>query len=135
MKMNSYSDMVEEATYENAMAYLMEAEGMKWPDPEPVMVWDKNGPRVKQPQNIGRKIKGIIRDTLGKGADPYKRWNNIGVDDGRGQVERALGVMQEGELCDINHADAVRYSGRDADATIRVYPILWEMLCAYDGSE
>lgn len=132
MRMKDYGDMVRDATYENAMAYLMRAEQQKWKDPQPVMVWDKGQPRVKQPQNIGRKIRSIIRDVLGKGADPWKRWYSIKVDEGRGQVEAALGAMVEGDLSDIDVGDAVWYSGRDADATLRLYPILWEMLCAYD---
>ena len=38
--------------------------------------------------------------------------------------------MLKGELCDIPLEDAVYYAARDADATLRVYPILWERITA-----
>ena len=43
-------------------------------------------------------------------------------------VEAKFGPMKPGELCDIDQDDAVAYSARDADATIRIYPILWERI-------
>lgn len=39
MHMNSYSEMVAEATERMAMEYLMEVVSRQWPDPEPVLEW------------------------------------------------------------------------------------------------
>jgi DNA polymerase-1 len=131
MQMNDYSDMVGGVSEEFAIEYLIQASEHAWPDPEQVLVWDKGQPRVKQPQNIGRKIKRILSDYSSKDSvDPRKRWTNIGYYEGRSMVEEVLGPMPEGWLSDIPLIDAVHYSARDADATIRVYPILWQMLLA-----
>lgn len=118
MEMSSYQEMVGEATRVKAQEYLEAVGMMEWDDPEPVLEWKKGEPKVRQPQGIGRKVKSA----LGKGDDLYGRWKRM---DGTGQVEAVLGPLREGELCDIQWDEAVRYSARDADATIRVYPVLW----------
>ena len=126
MRMSSYSDMVGAATWVNAMEYLTRASELKWGRPEPVLEWMKGEPKVRQPQSLNRKIKRILKEVSTKGANPADRWN--AVKEGKEPVESLFGPLREGELCDIPLDKAVYYSARDADATIRVYPLLWDRI-------
>jgi len=134
MDMHEYTDMVRPATLDKALGYLSTICGRAWPKPEPVEVWAKGTRRMKQPQNIEKKAWRIILDTLTKGADPWARWHKIEVEEGRGMVEAVLGPMRIGDLSDIDRDSAIRYSARDADATLRLYHILWPRIVA-DGLE
>jgi len=123
MKMDAYGDMVGEATRAKAIQYLEMVAGIEWPDPKPVLEWAKGEPKVRQPQNIRRKVKRVLADVEeGEPVDPYHRWLKM---DGRGEVEAELWPLVEAELDEIDQEAATHYSARDADATIRVYPILW----------
>lgn len=122
MEMKSYSEMVGEATREKAMDYLGVASTLVYPEPEPVLEWKKGEPCVRQPQNIMQKINRILKAVEEKEADPSAAWK--AVKEGKEVVEELLGPLEEGELCDIRREDAIFYSARDADATIRVYPLL-----------
>ncbi len=126
MKMNSYAEMVSPATKVKALEYLELASLREWPDSKPVLEWPKGEPHVRQPQNIGRRIRRILADNhAGKDIDPFKRWNQI---DDRSEVESMFGRLTEADLSDIPRQDAIQYSARDADATIRIYPLLWERI-------
>jgi uracil-DNA glycosylase family 4 len=130
MKMSEYSDMVADATHRNAMKYLaMVLEG-EWDDPKEVLVWENGTPRVKKPQSIKKKVERIFMDILDKGesVSPRDRWLRM---ENREHVEKILGPMLEGDLSDIHMEDAIRYSARDADATIRVYEHLWKKIVEY----
>lgn len=138
MEMGTYAEQVAPATREKAIAYLEEVrgEGMRghWAIPEPILTWDKGQPHIKQPQPIEKKAARILND-LEKGADPWERWHNIDLDEGRGMVEEVLGPMIPGYLADIPLDQAVHYAAQDADATLRVWPLLEEMLVEAGLSE
>lgn len=129
MKMNAYEDMVAMPTYLFALEYINFVAGMTWPDPELVMEWKDGAPHVRKPQNIAKKAARILK-ALGNADSegPAAKWK--AVDEGKEIVEAMIGPLQEGELCDIPWPDARQYSARDADATIRIYPILWERIVA-----
>ena len=126
MKMGSYSEMVYEATRQRALEYLETAATLEYPDPEPVLEWKKGEPHVRTPQNMLRKIKAALKKVKDKGEDPFAKWKAI--KEGKEVVEALLGPLTEAELCDIKRSDAIFYSARDADATIRVFPGLWERI-------
>jgi len=123
MEMKTYGEMVEYATYRMAIDYLVEVEKRKWPTPTAVLEWSKGEPKVRQPQNISRKIKKLF-----KSDNPHSGW--YAISEGREVVEEVLGPMLKGELCDIDRPKAIRYSARDADATLRVFPLLFERIKA-----
>ena len=122
MIMTDYKDMVEAKTEELALDYLLQIVSQPWPKPAPVLEWAKGEPKVRQPQNIQRKALRILK----AGKDFALKWKTIS--EGKEIVEERLGPLRAGELCDIPHEDAVFYAARDADATIRIYPILWERI-------
>lgn len=137
MTMASYTDLVSPATISNALAYYIHAASHTWGKPEPVLVpapppafW-----RLKQPQSMDRKLARILSD-LDTGKllleDLYARWHRIAPEEGRAQVEAALGPMLPGDLSDIPMSVATRYSARDADATLRIFPYLWDRLASMD---
>jgi len=150
MEMKSYSEMVQPYGKEKAMDYLERAakgsreqtqesdyfEYSPWPDP-PILedfTWNKKtntlGTKQKTPQHISKKIARILADVRGGKVnkdgpvDPYARWNQIDSRE-RQCVEEVLGFMPDGNLSDTPKGDAVFYSCRDADATLRVHNVLW----------
>jgi uracil-DNA glycosylase family 4 len=130
IRMEEYGDVVGNAGEGKALTYLCEVLVTEWPNPEPLLTWDKGQPHIKKPQNIAKKVQRMLNDKV-KGEcgerDPvslYTRWNNIKPDEGRGVVEEVLGVMPEGYLGDIPLEKAVQYAGLDADVTRQLYPIL-----------
>ena len=127
VEMSTYDEMVGPATWGKAMVYLNRVMEREWPDPEPVLEWPKGEPHVRQPQNIKRKVGQLLSAIDGGDTrkHPYTNWK--GMDD-TDQVESVLGMLEKADLSDIKIDDAVRYSARDADATIRVYPLLWERI-------
>jgi uracil-DNA glycosylase family 4 len=130
VKMSSYTDTIAPARKAKALAYLDRVVSQDWPKPEPVLEYRKGMPHVKQPQAIGRKAAGIIRDVkAGKVVkdglvSPRKRWLQIGEEEGRGIVERELGAMPDGFLADIPFEEALAYACSDADMTLRIMPHL-----------
>jgi len=124
MEMSSYSEMVAPATQRMALEYLDVVMALDWPKPDPIIKWAKGVPKMVQPQDINRKVRQMLNKNPD---DPYTKWTSM---DGKEGVEAALGPMQVGELCDIEEDLAINYSARDADATIRIWPILWERLLA-----
>jgi len=106
-----------------------------WPSPPELedVTWNKKTNRletkVTQPQHISKKIKRIIADVVnGKETkdgptDPWNRWHHIDVRE-RMVVEGTLGPMPDASLMDAPFADALSYSCRDPDATLRVHQAL-----------
>jgi len=125
MQMGSYSETVAPATHLHAMKYLAQLVEKAWAfeKPDEEFHYVKGVPKVKQPQSIGTKAYGALRDNHFKGANAYDRWNKI-EPEYRELPEAIMGKMQAGELCDIDFDTALWYACRDADATLRIYPYL-----------
>ena len=128
MEMKAYKEMVGPATRVKAIKYLMAVAWHEggWAKPDPVLEWRKGEPHVRQPQNIVVKVRKVL-NALGDGKDvnPYDRWRKM---EGTEVVEDVLGRLDEADLSDIPLEDAVWYAARDADATLRIYPGLWERI-------
>lgn len=126
MSMASYQDCVRGPQRKLSLQYLTKATKHKWPDPPIVDVvkWDNKVGKVvvknKKPKHISTKIKNrlakIIDDVT---YDILDKWNDIPQEE-RDCVEKVLGVMPESSLADIPFEEAVAYSTRDADSTLRV---------------
>ena len=137
MDMSSYDEYVKPKREEIALKYLDEAEGSAWPSPVPVITeeWDNKLGRmhikVRNPHHINRKLWRLVddwrKDPTNTGVSVYQRWHSMGEEERR-EVEKVLGPMPEAGLRDVDRDQAVFYSSRDADATIRIAPILRGML-------
>jgi uracil-DNA glycosylase family 4 len=128
--MKEYDDVVGVASTDNALVYLLGVLEKEWPDPEPVIKWEKDKVKIKQPSNIQKRVEKILSDYDKRGdkVNLYKRWKNIKLDEGRGEVEEDLGPMPPGYLSDIPFEDAFEYAARDADVTFQIKPILWKKI-------
>lgn len=129
MKMKDYDEMVAIVSTDLAEKYLLDVLSMNWPDPDKIMQIRPDGKiHYKQPQNIRKVVERIFKD-LQKGKigrqDLWRRWHDLDPDEtSRGLVEETLGEMPEGNLSMIPLSEAMWYSCRDPDATIRIYPYL-----------
>lgn len=137
MSMDSYDEIVQEAQDQIALEYYqtMEAlgdEGFPRIEPYTVLERDKSTgqlkQRIKKPQQIHARVKRAIKD-LAEGkttaAGLRKRWNDTD-EMVTSVVESTIGFMREADLDDVPLPRAVHYAARDADATVRLFPILWE---------
>jgi DNA polymerase I-like protein with 3'-5' exonuclease and polymerase domains len=97
-----------------------------WPTPEPEIITDGNGSRLKKSQGVGKLIPRIFADiesgkTLKDGSlvDPRERWEKLS-DTAKAPVIAAIGDMPVPTMDDIALDKAVRYASRDADAQFRI---------------
>ena len=145
MEMSSYTETIAGYRKTKAMDYLdraasLDLDVLETPELENV-TWDKKENmlkvQMKKPQHISKKIKRIIADVIGGKVlksgpvDPWARWHQIDARE-RAEVEALLGPMPDASLADIPRDQAIYYSTRDADATLRVYLKLWDMLKEQD---
>jgi len=128
MEMSSYYEVIRHESEKNAVEYLSRVVEIEWRDPEPELVWEKAGPRVKKGWPLQKRANRILSD-YGKDytVDIRDRWENI-EHRLRYQAEVKLGIMPVGDLSEVPMEVAVKYSARDADATYRVFPHLLERL-------
>lgn len=113
MEMKSYHDMVGPTQEAMSRTYLEQVADHTWPRP---------GPRRP---DIGTRS----RRALQKG--DLLRWWQADVEpdpDLVGPVEAELGPMPRADLSDLPFEDALYYSCRDADATLRVWQAMHPML-------
>lgn len=133
MEMHDYDEYVSQYRQDQALAYLNEAEWQAWPNPEPQedLRWDDTHGRIisktRNPNHINRKMWKILDDVEARPTDAFKRWHDIDVRE-RVHVEASLGPMIDASLAQVPLDQAVHYSSRDADATIRVKDILLAMI-------
>lgn len=131
MAMTSYGETVGDAARQQQLDYLeaVIAHTYGWPKPDPRVVHDNDGTsRLYTPARVATVASKILADCIdgkvskdGELTDPIARWKK--VDQGqRERVELGLGrSMPRASLADIPLDRAVRYSGRDPDATLRLY--------------
>ena len=138
IRMQEYREVVKTGQQKLSLEYLLKASGMEWSDPPAIeeTKWDnKKGCLVtksKKPWHISRKITKLL-DDYGKddNTDLWDRWRTI-PDEERSVVEGVLGAMPESSLADIPAEQAIAYSSRDSDATLRVYHKLKQMITDSD---
>ena len=130
MGMVSYRELIAEPSKQHALTFLREIASREWPDPEPYTVLENGVYRTKKFLNVSkyatRAIKDLESGKLDKNGDPpdlRKRWNSW--DEAvREPVIEVLGDMPEATLDDVDPETAKWYACRDADATLRIAPLL-----------
>ncbi len=128
MKMNSYEEMVKVPHTRNALMYLDNVGKIDWGQPEPKLVWSKGEPKVKKGWGLQKRVKRILTDyDKDEETNVRERWDKI-EDDVRLMAEVKMGFMPIGDLSEVDVDEAVRYASRDADATLRCYPGLLEVV-------
>ncbi|MDD4984393.1 MAG: DNA polymerase [Dehalococcoidales bacterium] len=132
IQMRTYREVTREATQAKAKEYLERVVGMEWPDPDAIVETKRDGTyHVKQPQNIAKKVARLIKKhSVDPSIDLYDKWHIIDEDGGRRQVEDAIGRMEEAYLDEVEWEVAYAYALLDAEATLAIYPYLWDRLVA-----
>ena len=131
MNLVSYSEMVREAAEKKARRYVAKVIARTWPDPDPVLVIKPDGTQhIKFSQNISSRLKRYLKKyDEGKAAKTMvEYWNDKKMAADRAMIEPVLGVLEPGYLSDIKRKDAVAYACMDADATLRLYDVLWPQI-------
>lgn len=130
MLQDDYDDIVREARLEKSMDYLLIAADREWPKADPQIIEEGGLQRVYKPKSVNFRINKIIGDwtkwQVGEReeeVDLRKRWNDID-DIIKAPVIEAAGDMPDATLDDVPYAKAQFYAIRDADATLRMAPIL-----------
>ncbi len=128
--MQSYSEVVAGASDEKALDYMGGILDHDWPDPEPETHIKDGEMKIKYPQNIKKRVGQWLKKYAAGTAKGTVReyWMDKKKAEDREMVEAVLGRMPVGYLSDIPIAAAITYACGDADATLRIYPILQQMV-------
>lgn len=140
MVMEDYDDLVRESSQAKALEYMLQVANREWPAPEPEIVLEKGIPKVYRPQPAhklaSRAVNDLAADKRDKDGNPVdlrSRWGDWG-ENVKSPVVEVLGEMPVASLEDVDPAKAQQYGIRDADATLRVAPVL-EAKCREMGLE
>lgn len=127
MELQPYREVIASSSQDKALEYLSKVSAREWVDPQPILEIRPNGEEhVRFPQNIRSKVLRLLkRFEADAELDLREKWEQM---DGRGEVKAEFGEMEPGYLSDIPLDDATQYACMDADATFRLYPILWLLL-------
>ena len=96
---------------------MCKGDGTGWPQPETQLLFggDSVGYTYK-PRSLGRGVRAALQ----RGTDLQAFWSAL-PSEVRALPEQEFGPIKEATLDDIPLEQAVHYSARDADATLRVY--------------
>ena len=124
MGMQDFTDLVTPYAKPLVLDYYRQAMLEDWPKPEGEMVRDKDGIwKVYQPQAFGTKLKRFFTDyAKNEDTDPFDAWSNW--DTCHEMVERELGPWPGRCITYVPFEKVIHYACRDADATLRLWPIL-----------
>lgn len=123
MVMNSYEETIGDAALIKWLEFLHNIADGDWPKSEPELIYENDGTcRLYKPQPVATRARKILDDWAKKPEDTdlEARYKKIGKAQ-RKVVESVLGPFPVATLDDIPLSDAVYYSGRDPDATLRVF--------------
>lgn len=129
MNMQDFDDLVRPYSTQLILKYLRYAHCEEWPKPEQQLVKQKDGTwKVLKPHGFNQKLKRFFTDyEKNDEKDVFGMWYGNWVDEHE-MVEEKLGSFPG--LCISHvpfHSGVIRYACRDADALLRLYPILKHM--------
>ena len=135
MAMKSYDEVTQPYDWDIAIEYLMAVhDEQDWGEAPKLLVMEKGQFRVKQPQNLNRRVANILRDVAndkvdkdGNPVDPRKRWHEIPWQ-ARAAAEREMGRMPRFTFRYMPEKEALDYACRDSDATSQIDPVLDKMI-------
>lgn len=148
MEMLEYREMIGDAADAKRETFLWSVLDRDWDPPEPRLIVENDlTTRLYKPQPIAQLVEKLLvdwstaKDNLAEhgrfvvkldAKDDFsvqRRW--AGIDEvQRGLVEAQLGPLPDATLADVSRERAIRYSGRDPDATLRVYRRIAPMVTA-----
>jgi uracil-DNA glycosylase len=127
MKMEDFDDLVTPYSVPMCLDYLRAAAEVEWPRPDEETVRDASGDwKLYKPQSFSTKLKRFFTDyKKNPSIDIFERWENWESDHHR--VESVLGPWPGKCITHVPFAKTLHYACRDADATLRLWPVLQKM--------
>lgn len=125
-----------------------EGDGTNWEPPAEVLKWDNKKKRmtISRGQRMGQRVRKALERSDGNTVDEtvneeevsegndkplvgLQKWWNTALDyEFRMQVEQELGPIPTATLYDVDQNEAITYSARDADLTIRFWPMVEKLV-------
>jgi hypothetical protein len=125
MQMQDFDDLVSPYSTELVLDYYRAANVENWPRPSAEMVRDGEKWKLYQPQSLSTKLKRFFTDySKNEDKDVFKTWENW---DCAEMVENELGPWPGKCISHVPFEKALYYACRDADALLRLYPLLLHM--------
>lgn len=128
MEMQDFEDLVSPYSREHVINYYKIAGACTWPKPEAELVQDdKTGLwKLYKPHGMNTKLK-VFFTTLAKNGDKdvFKAWENWEAD--HALIQSEIGEWPGMCITHVPFAKTLHYACRDADALIRLKPVLMGM--------
>lgn len=130
MLMQDFDDLVTPYSRERVIIYYQLMQTYEWRKPDPKLEMDeKTGLwKLKKPQGLNTRLKRFFTDLgkYGESKDVFKSWENW--EDEHEMVEREIGKPWPGKcISHVPFEKTLYYACRDADALIRIWPIIKKM--------
>jgi uracil-DNA glycosylase family 4 len=128
MVMQDFEDVVRPHSTPLVLDYYRKLQSFTWEKPEGSLLRQEDGSwKVYQPQSLNTRLKRFFTDYAKNPAkDPFSMWETW--KDGPERIEETVGEIWPG--LDIKHVpfeETLYYACRDADALIRLWPIIQRM--------
>lgn len=128
MKMTEYNETIRPYAAKKYLNYVLRVLERDWPKPEPEAVIKDGVAKVYQAQGVNQRLNRALTDLVkNPDVDLWDRWVNVDAES-RKRIEAELGPLTRANISDIPLDEAVQYAARDADATLRIYPVLSQMV-------
>jgi len=127
MQMQDFDDLVTPYSAPLCLNYIREAVNHEWPKPEEQTVRDPQGQwKLYKPQSMTTKLKRFLTDyQKHPDKDVFQAWDNW--EDSQSQLETVCGEWPGKSIEHVPMDKTIHYACRDADATLRLWPILQSM--------
>jgi uracil-DNA glycosylase family 4 len=131
MHMSDFDDMVTPHSTPVVLRYYRACYDEEWPKPEQIMYRTPEGKwKVKKPHGMKTKLKTFYTYlTKNPDKDVFAAWDNW--EDSHEMIQERMGPWPGKCITHAWEADrdsVVHYACQDADATLRLYPVLREMI-------
>jgi DNA polymerase len=128
MEMEDFDDVVSPHSRPLVVLYYREAYMEKWPRPEMQLVRQDDGTyKEYRAQSMNTKLKRFFTDLMNdmEHKDVFSAWDNW--EDSHAMIQEKLGPWPGKCITHVPFDKVLKYACRDADATLRVYPLLEAM--------
>jgi uracil-DNA glycosylase family 4 len=127
MQMQDFDDLVTPYSTPLCLSYLREAVNHEWPKPEEQTVRDPQGQwKLYKPQSMSTKLKRFLTDyQKHPDKDVFQAWDNW--EDDHKLIEMVCGEWPGKSIEHVPMDKTIHYACRDADATLRLWPVLQGM--------
>lgn len=127
MQMQDFDDLVLPYSTELVLDYYRQAQLVTWPKPEADLVIEGGKWKVYKPQSLNTKLKRFFTDySKNEEKDVFKMWTANWVEQ-QAMMEEQLGPWPGPCITHVPFEKTLYYACRDADALIRLWPIIRRM--------